>query len=165
MLDREQINQLACEIIDIFNNQGIYDWYGIIANDIFYDSFKGWSNEKCNPLDWRSDWYSGKWNENFGIVYDGLVHSVFEHDPETIHETWDTYDHESSVSVIRCQRLLRRLFRRYNLEWLSGCNVVLFRTNEDGKRIRYKRLKELQRLMRDCWEEIEYQHLLEEFGN
>jgi hypothetical protein len=114
--DLNKLNQLSCEIIELFNRFGIDDYYGIMLPDKYYNSLHGWQTPK-NPYDYRCK-SEEIWNDNFNMILEADVHTMFGNDPDTLHEILD-YDGEypTAKQMIRCYALLRRIFRRYNLEW------------------------------------------------
>ena len=115
--DLEKLNQLSCEIIELFNRFGFYDYYGIILPDKYYDSLHGWKRKIINPYNYKC---KGEeiWNNNFNMILEAYTHTMFHDDPDSLYEIYD-YDggKEEAKQMIRCYALLRRIFRRYNLEW------------------------------------------------
>lgn len=118
--DLEKLNQLSCEIIELFNRFDIEADYTIILPDRCYDNLHGWQRKIINPYDYQCE-DEEIWNNNFNILFGADVYTMFNYDPKTLHEILD-YDGEKPTAkqMIRCRALLRRLFRRYNLE----CNFI-----------------------------------------
>lgn len=115
--DIGKLEQLSCEIIETFNRFGFYDAYCILLKDKHYDSYKGWSREIIDPNNYITS-NEQLWNENFNIIMDGDIQFMFHSDPDIVHDVCDvTDDKTDSRNMIRCYALLRRIFRRYNIEW------------------------------------------------
>lgn len=113
--DLNKLNQLSCEIIELFNRFGIYDFYAIMLPDKTYDSLYGWQKPK-NPHDYICN-HEVLWNENFNMIIEAEVYSMFREDPDSIYDIYGDNWKKEAKEFIRCYALLRRIFRRYNLEW------------------------------------------------
>jgi hypothetical protein len=135
MFGNQELNNLACEVIETFNRYYIYDSYIIILPDKYYNSLtKSWINENLNI--YRYEEHKGDiWNNQFNLLLDGEVKVMFNTEPKTIHDWMDINgDNRDSKSLIKCYSKLRRIFRRYNLEW---------KTFGWGYRITFKKIKNI----------------------
>ena len=117
MLSSQEIIDLSCETIEIFNRYNVYDDYLIVLKDRYYDSLKRyWINESY--IKEREINENGFWNDEFNLIVSGEVRLIFYETPEIIHKCLDiSEDKTYSKSLVQCGVKLRRLFRRYGLEW------------------------------------------------
>lgn len=111
----QKLTNLSCEIIEVFNRFNINDAYWILLPDKHYDSLSGWKKPK-NPHDYVCN-NEVLWNDSFNMIIESEVHYMFRNDPDTIHEVYGDNWKEEAKQLVRCHALLRRIFRRYNLEW------------------------------------------------
>jgi len=116
-INNYEAEQIMCEIIGIFNRYGIYEHYQFILKDYSYCCLHGIKYEKLNVLDWDKTAF----DFGFSMLIESNVWSMMKDDPDQIHEDCDYEGNtKDSYNMIQCYAKLRRVFRRYGLEWKLG---------------------------------------------
>jgi hypothetical protein len=115
MFENINLTNLACETIEIFNRFGIYDYYGIMLPDKYYSSLYGWQAPK-DPCNYRCN-SEVLWNDKFNMILEADTYTMFRNDPDSIYDIYGDVSKKEAKDLIKCHALLRRLFRRYNLEY------------------------------------------------
>lgn len=114
LINQNSMEQMMCEMMDTFHRYKIKEYYKFIFKDKTYDCFNGLKYEKLN----LNDWDENCWDYGFNILIESDVEIMFHHEPDYIHEVFDFEGNmEDSRNYIQCMAKLRRIFKRYNLEW------------------------------------------------
>jgi len=132
IINQNSMEQMMCEIMDIFHKYKIKEYYKFIFEDKTYDCFDGLKYEKLDPYDWDENC----WDYGFNILIESEVEFMFNNEPEYLHEVLDfESDMETSENYIRCMSKLRRIFKRYGMEWkvVSQGYMITFKNIEGGK--------------------------------
>ena len=114
IIDTTEAKQLMCEMIDMFKIYNINDDYKFILNDCTYDCSTGFRIEKLNIKDWDKK----SVDFGFNILIESDVYYMFKYDTDTFQEEQEFEGNiGGSKNYIQCRAKLRRLFKRYGLEY------------------------------------------------
>jgi hypothetical protein len=83
--------------------------------DKYWDSLNGWEKPK-NPQSYIRN-NEMLWNNSFNMILESNTHTMFHYDSDSIYEIYGDDNKREAKDFIRCYALLRRIFRRYNLEY------------------------------------------------
>ena len=116
-ISKNDSEQIMCEIIDLFKRYNINEDYKFILKDFTYDCCNGIKVEKLNIKEWDKNVH----DYGFNMLIESDIYYMFMYDTETFQEEQE-YEGNigGSKNYIQCKSKLRRLFKRYGLEYKTS---------------------------------------------